>query len=98
MTKSSIFVFCFVTLFLSFSAFAGEISGHISYRDGSNCSGCRVAASISWGGVTKAVYTDNKGNFTLRWSSDNSISELYVNGTTVRKNIRNGEYVTITVR
>jgi hypothetical protein len=92
--------FCLMVIFFAASsfAFAGEISGHISYSDGSNCSGCSVSASISRGGVTEKVYTDSKGNFTLTWSSSNSIAKLFVNGSTVRRNIRSGEYVTITVR
>jgi len=86
------FVLC---LLLSATAFAGEITGVIYYEDGSKCSSCRVSASIKRSGVTDQVYTNNKGEFHLRWSSDNSIDELYVNGTTRRRNIKSGEYVVI---
>ncbi len=88
----------FVWLSLSaLSAFAGQITGHVSYPGGSDCSGCKVIASIKRGGMTETVYTDRKGNFTLTWSSNNGIAKLFVNGKTVRKNVSNGEHVEIVV-
>ncbi|MBF0199816.1 MAG: hypothetical protein HQK66_00605 [Desulfamplus sp.] len=44
---------------------------------------------------TKRKACDSKGRFTLTWSSDNSIDKLFVNGSTNRRNVKNGEYVVI---
>lgn len=96
MKKVAIYVFG--GLLLSTGAIAGEISGRVQYSDGSDCSGCRVSASISSGGVTDAIYTDSNGRFRLSWSSNNWISKLFVNGNTVRRDIRPGENVNLTVR
>ncbi|MCP4125024.1 MAG: carboxypeptidase regulatory-like domain-containing protein [Bacteroidetes bacterium] len=85
-------------LCLAFPAVAGEITGKVVYSDGSACSGCKVQASISRGGVTDHVRTDDKGYFRLTWSSDNWISKLFVNGSTVRKNIRPGAYLEIRMK
>ena|GEM_PF-4073793 len=82
-------------LLVTSQVFAGEITGHIQYSDGSDCSGCRVAASISSGGVTKAVYTDSDGDFTLVWSSNHWIDKLFVKGKTVMHNIKPGKHVNI---
>lgn len=79
-------------------AFAGQISGKVTYKDGSPCSGCKVSASINQGGVTGGVYTDSSGRFTLSWGSANWIAELYVNGGTVARDVRPGQSVNVTVR
>lgn len=76
-------------------ATAGQITGRVLYMDGSPCSSCRVSASIKRSGVTDKVYTDSKGNFTLTWSSDNSIDELYVNGMKADEDITSGRYVEV---
>lgn len=85
-------------LFLATFSYAGEISGNVKYSDGSNCSGCRVSASINSGGVTEPTYTDSRGNFTLKWSSNNWIAKLFVNGKTVKRDVKPGEHVNITVK
>lgn len=82
-------------VFVAGPAAAGQITGRILYKDGSPCSSCRVSASIKRSGMTEKVNTDSKAYFTLTWSSDNSIDELYVNGMTKRENIPSGQYVEI---
>jgi hypothetical protein len=89
------FIFFIVMVFIALPTFSGEITGEIYYSDGSKCSSCRVSASINYGGVTDSVYCDSKGRFRLTWSSNNSIAKLFVNGNTVKKNIRNGEHVVV---
>jgi hypothetical protein len=77
------------------AAAAGQITGRVLYKDGSSCTSCKVSASIKRSGMTERVSTDGKGYFTLTWSSDNSIDELYVNGSTERENIPSGSYIEI---
>ena len=84
-----------IALLLASPAMAGQITGRVFYKDGSKCTSCKVSASIKRSGMTDKVFTDDKGYFTLTWSSDNSIDELYVNGSKKRENIRSGEYVEI---
>jgi hypothetical protein len=84
-----------ILMVLGGSLMAGQITGQIFYKDGSTCSSCKVSASIKRSGVTKAVYTDSKGKFTLTWSSNNSIDKLFVNGKTEKRNIKDGEHVVI---
>jgi len=86
------------TFFFSNSVMAGEITGKVLYKDGSPCSGCKVSASINSGGVTDAVYCNSSGKFRLKWSSNNWIAKLFVNGNTVGRDIRPREYVEIKVK
>lgn len=88
---------CFSLLFalVAGPAMAGQITGRIFYKDGSSCSSCKVSASIKSSGMTDKVHTDGKGYFTLTWSSDNSIDELYVNGMKKLEDIPSGKYVEI---
>jgi hypothetical protein len=89
-----------LTLILSLpaAAAAGEITGRIQYADGSDCSGCKVSASIKGSGMTDRAYSDRNGEFRLSWSSDRWIDKLFVNGRTVRRDLRPGERVSIRVR
>lgn len=91
----ALLVLSLLVVFVAGPAAAGQITGRIFYKDGSTCSSCSVSASIKSSGMTEKVHTDGKGYFTLTWSSDNSIDELYVNGSKRRENIRSGEYVEI---
>ena len=84
-----------LTALFAVPACAGEITGRILNSDGSSCSTCRVSAYIKWGGMTDKVSTDSKGRFTLTWSSDNSVGELYVDGKKEAENISSGQYVEI---
>jgi hypothetical protein len=87
-----------MVLFFCAPAFAGEITGTVTYGDGSPCGGCKVSASIQSGGITDAVYADSHGNFRLTWSGSNAIEKLYVSGNTVATNIRSGEHVKVRAR
>jgi len=93
--RASAFIASLVIFFMAGSAWAGEITGRIFWKDGSSCSSCRVSASIKRSGMTDKVFTDSKGYFKLTWSSNNSIDELYVNGDKKREDIASGEYVEI---
>ncbi|HKV09770.1 MAG TPA: hypothetical protein VJ725_16630 [Thermoanaerobaculia bacterium] len=84
-----------IALLMASPAMAGQITGRVFYKDVSKCTSCKVSASIKRSGMTDKVFTDDKGYFTLKWSSDNSIDELYVNGSKKGENIRSGEYVEI---
>ncbi len=84
-----------LTVLFAVPACAGEITGRIFNSDGSSCSTCSVSASIKRSGMTGKVLADSKGRFTLTWSSDNSIDELYVDGTKEAEDISSGQYVEI---
>ena len=72
------------------TADAGQCSGVLAFKDGSKGSGIRVSGLVSGGGVTKNFFTDNKGNFTITWSSNAGLAKLYVRGNTAARNIKNG--------
>lgn len=95
-TKHKILLsFSLLVVLIATPAVAGQITGRIYHKDGSTCSSCKISASIKRSGMTDKVYTDSKGYFTLTWSSDNSIDELYVNGMKEREDISSGQYVEI---
>ena len=63
---------------------------HVAHKSGSNASGIRVAASVSMGGVTKAVRTGSDGRALVEWSSSASLTNIYVNGKGHKGPFRNG--------
>lgn len=98
-TRWTLAVLClFLCLGFVSATLAGEISGTVKYRDGSTAKGVAVSGSVSGGGVTGKVYTDSGGRFRLTWSSNNGLAKVFVNGSTVAINVRNGAYVNLTIR
>jgi len=71
---------------------AGEISGKVRYPDGSIAKAVAVNAKTNGfgGAITKKVYTDSNGRFTLTWSSNADLAKVYVSGNVVERNIKNG--------
>jgi hypothetical protein len=67
-------------LFVAQEALAGACYVHVAWDNGNPRSSARVIGSVSFGGMTQTVYTDSDGDATLRWSSDNSLSKVFVNG------------------
>ncbi len=72
---------------------AGQITGRVFYKDGSNGSNLRVSGETSDGFTS--VYTDGKGRFTLRWSTNKTLLRVYVKGNVRARNVRNGSNITI---
>ena len=62
------------------NAFAGACYVHVTWSDGDPRPNAKVQGSVSWGGMTKKVSTDDDGDATLRWSSDNDLVKVFVNG------------------
>ena len=79
-------------LMLSVLAYSGEITGRITYSDGSPCSSCNVSASTG-SGVTDRVQCNREGRFRLTYPGSNSLGVVYVNGTTAQNNVANGSYL-----
>jgi len=70
----------------------GVISGIVT-KNGYPVKGARVSASVGGlfdGGVTKDVYTDDQGRFTLQWSSNTDAHKVFCNGSEVQRDVRNG--------
>lgn len=85
---------------MSGAALAGDISGIVKHRrSGSPAAGVRVSGMTSGllGGMTGSVRTDDRGKFVLSWKSSGGLAKLYANGTTVARDIRDGEYVVVTI-
>ncbi len=79
---------------------AGDISGIVKYRrSGSPAEGIKVSGLTSgWlGGMTGSVRTDDRGKFVLSWKSAGGLAKLYANGSVVARDIRDGEYVVVTI-
>nr|VFK35765.1 MAG: hypothetical protein BECKMB1821I_GA0114274_114310 [Candidatus Kentron sp. MB] len=72
-------VFLAASLF-STTAYAGSCYVTVTWPSGKPHSGVRLVGSVSWGGMTKAVHTDRQGQATITWSSNNSLSNVYVDG------------------
>lgn len=88
------------TILLSGTALAGDISGIVKHRrSGSPAAGVRVSGLTSGllGGMTGSVRTDDRGKFVLSWTSSSGLAKLYANGTTVARDIRDGESVVVTI-
>jgi hypothetical protein len=70
-------------LALGVSANAGVFNVYVTFPSGSMYSGARVVGEVCGftGGMTKAVYTDNKGYAMLKWDSDAPLCSICVNGT-----------------
>ena len=84
-----------VILFVcTLTAQAGQITGTVLYKDGSKGSGLKVTGETS-DGLTKSVRTDNKGRFTLKWSTKKKLLKVYVKGTVRVRNVKNGVKITI---
>ena len=87
-------------IILSEAAQAGDISGIVKHRrSGSPAAGVKVTGLTSgpFGGMTGNVRTDDRGKFVLSWKSSSGLAKLYANGTTVARDIRDGESVVVTV-
>ena len=68
------------TSLVSTTAYAGSCYVTVTWPSGKPHSGVRLVGSVSWGGMTDAVYTDSRGQATITWSSNNSLSNVYVGG------------------
>jgi hypothetical protein len=75
----------------------GVCSGVVTYRSGQTASGVTVRGAVQGSGMTREVRTDSNGRFVLEWSSDASLSSLYVDGRSVQSNVRSGERVHATL-
>lgn len=85
---------------ISSAALAGDISGIVKHRrSGSPASGVRVSGLTSGllGGMTGSVRTGDRGKFVLSWKSSDGLAKLYANGSVVARDIRDGEYVVVTI-
>ena len=80
-----------VALFTAASAVqAGVCSGVVVYKDGSYYKNSGISGLVSGGGVTKKFYTDDKGRFTITWSSNKDLAKIYIKGRTIARDIKNG--------
>ncbi|MDA1014121.1 MAG: hypothetical protein O3A00_06660 [Planctomycetota bacterium] len=88
-----------VVLGMSLAANAGEITGIVKFKDGSLGKGIGVSGLTAGllGGVTGKVFTNNQGKFRLTWSSNSGLAKVYVKGSTVARNVKNGAFVELTV-
>lgn len=71
----------------------GVISGIVTFEDGTPSTQSWVSAAVGGtfsGGVTNRVGTDRQGRFMLTWDGDSHASEVYCDGRTVARNVRNG--------
>lgn len=72
------------------AASAGVCKGRVVYKDGSHYANGGISGLVSGGGVTKKFYTDDKGRFTITWSSNKGLAKIYVKGRTIARDIKNG--------
>lgn len=69
------------------------VSGIVTFAHGTPSTQSWVSAAVGGtfsGGVANRVRTDSQGRFLLAWDGDSSASEVYCDGRTVAKNVRNG--------
>ncbi len=68
------------------------LSGTVTYGSGSPAKGARVTATVKGGGVTRAVYTDERGQYSLSWSGGSELQSVQVNGREVASNVWPGRH------
>ncbi len=83
-----------LSFLLSAAVQAGQCDVKVSWPGGSPRGGAKVVGSVNSGGMTGAVYSNNKGRARLRWGGDNGLSKDFVNGSAVAS-CRNGGSVRI---
>lgn len=71
------------------SAIAGECYVTVKTAGGNDASGVRVTGDVSYGGMTNPVYTRN-GTAVIKWSSNNKLNTVYVDGKDIKESCRNG--------
>ena len=87
---------------MSGATLAGDISRIVKHRL-AGCrlpaAGCRVPGMTSGllGWMPGSVRTDDRGKFVLSWKSSGGLAKLYANGSVVARDIRDGEYVVVTI-
>jgi hypothetical protein len=64
----------------SASVYAGSCDVTVTWSDGKPKSGVKIGGYVSGGGMADNVRTNSNGQATLKWSSDNSVANLYIDG------------------
>ena len=62
----------------------------VAHKSGLPARGVRVSGAVSAGGMAKAVNTDTGGRALLEWSSNASLSDIYISGKGHRGPFKNG--------
>ena len=95
--KRILSVFAVGAMLLPATVQAGECYVKTVWPSGKPRSGVKLGGHVSYGGMVRNVYTDSNGEATLRWSSDNSLTNIYVNGSD-RGPCKNGGSVQFVVK